>query len=215
MTTTADTTPRFIETIRYAGGQLHLLELHADRMRATCREVYGTEGPGLDASMFHIPPRLAGLTVKCRVIYGRNINDIQYEAYTPRLLSRLRMVSDDTIDYHLKYLDRTPLAYPHIRLRADEGLVIVRNGLVTDSTYANLLLLSPDRAYTPSTPLLPGVMRRHLLDTGRVQAIPVTPSDLLPGNPLGITHVTYINALLPPGTLLPIAVTHISPLPGQ
>ncbi|MDE5692375.1 MAG: hypothetical protein K2I09_00480, partial [Duncaniella sp.] len=82
MNTTADTTPRFIETIRYAGGQLHLLDLHADRMRATCREVYGTEGPGLDASMFHIPSHLAGLTVKCRVIYGRDIDDIQYEAYT-------------------------------------------------------------------------------------------------------------------------------------
>ena len=151
-----DTSPRFIETIRYADGRLHLLDLHTDRMRATRREVYGIEGPGLDTSMFHIPPHLADLTVKCRVIYGRDIDDIQYEAYTPRPLSRLRMVSDNTVDYHLKYLDRTPLAYPDIPLRPDEGLVIVKDGLVTDSTYANLLLLAPGRAYTPSTPLLPG-----------------------------------------------------------
>ncbi len=178
----ADTSPRFIETIRYADGRLHLLDLHTDRMRATRREVYGIEGPGLDTSMFHIPPHLAGLTVKCRVIYGRDIDDIQYEAYTPRPLSRLRMVSDDTVDYHLKYLDRTPLAYPDIQLLPDEGLVIVKDGLVTDSTYANLLLLAPGRAYTPSTPLLPGVMRRHLLDTGRVEAIPVTPPTVSPAS---------------------------------
>lgn len=210
--TLADTSPRFIETIRYADGRLHLLDLHTDRMRATRREVYGIEGPGLDASMFHIPPHLAGITVKCRVIYGRDIDDIQYEAYTPRPLSRLRMVSDNTVDYHLKYLDRTPLAYPDIPLRPDEGLVIVKDGLVTDSTYANLLLLAPDRAYTPSTPLLPGVMRRHLLDTGRAVPIHITPADLLPANRLGITHIAYINALMPPGTFTPIAVTHIHPL---
>ena len=39
--TLADTSPRFIETIRYADGRLHLLDLHTDRMRATRREVYG------------------------------------------------------------------------------------------------------------------------------------------------------------------------------
>ena len=116
-----DTSPRFIETIRYADGRLHLLDLHTDRMRATRREVYGIEGPGLDTSMFHIPPHLADLTVKCRVIYGRDIDDIQYEAYTPRPLSRLRMVSDNTVDYHLKYLDRTPLAIPTYRSGPTKG----------------------------------------------------------------------------------------------
>ncbi|MDE5928169.1 MAG: hypothetical protein K2G98_06800, partial [Duncaniella sp.] len=64
------------------------------------------------------------------------------------------------------------------------------------------------------TPLLPGVMRRHLLDTGRAVAIPVTPADLLPGNRLGITHIAYINALLPPGPFTQIAVTNISTLHG-
>ena len=53
--TLADTSPRFIETIRYADGRLHLLDLHTDRMRATRREVYGIEGPDSTHLCFTFP----------------------------------------------------------------------------------------------------------------------------------------------------------------
>lgn len=210
MTPHSITTPQFLETIRYADGQLHLLDLHNDRLRATQREVFGQATTRLDATLFSIPAHLTGSTVKCRVIYDREITEIQYEPYTPRPLTRLRLVTDESIDYHLKYLDRRALAYPDIIRRPDEGLIIVKNGLITDSTYANLLFHAGEKAYTPSTPLLPGVMRRHLLDTGQIIPITLRPADILPGNSLGITHVSYINALLPPGILPTIPVTEIS-----
>lgn len=209
MTARTNDTPRFLETIRYSGGRLHLLALHSDRLRATQHEVFGRATLRLDPSLFRIPAALTDTTVKCRVIYHREITDIQYEPYTPHHVTRVRLVTDDTIDYHLKYLDRSQLAYPD--RQPDEGIIIVKDGLITDSTYANLLFHAGERLYTPSTPLLPGVMRRHLLATGRIQAIPLRPADLLPGNPLGITHISYINALLPPGVFPPLPIAAIDP----
>lgn len=204
---TSPASQQFLETIRYSDGQLHLLDLHNDRLRATQLEVFGRATLRLVPSLFDIPARLSGSTVKCRVIYDRTITDIQYEPYTPHPVTRLRLVTDDTIDYHLKYLDRRSLAYPDIDRRPDEGIIIVKDGLITDSTYANLLFHAGARLYTPSTPLLLGVMRRHLLATGHIRAIPLRPADLRPGNTLGITHISYINALLPPGTFPPLPLT--------
>ncbi len=198
----------FIETIRYAGGRLHLLDLHDSRMRDTQREVFGQVSCCLTEQLFHVPAHLADCeVVKCRVVYGREIEKIEYEAYTPRPLDRLRLVTDDAVDYHLKYLERSCLAYPDVEHCDGEGLVIVKNGLVTDSTYANLLFYAGEKVYTPSTPLLPGVMRRHLLATGCVEAVALRPADILPGNALGITHATIINAMLPPGAIAKIPVT--------
>lgn len=201
----------FIETIRYTASGAHMLDLHNRRLRATQMEAFGSSSTIITPEMLRPPVTLADDAVmKCRVIYDTGIIDIQFEPYVPHPVSRLLTVVDDSIDYHLKYLDRTPLSYPGIPRRDDEGLIIIKNGFITDSTYANLLLHTPSNLYTPTTPLLPGVMRRHLLETGAAKAIDLRPSDILPGNPLGITHISFINAMLPPGTFTPIPVTEIA-----
>lgn len=205
--------PLFIETIRYADGRIHLLGLHNMRMATTVKEMFGTSAQKMEETMFCPPEEIAASgTVKCRVIYGRDIESIQYEPYVPRTLRRLRMVSDDGIDYHLKYLDRTCLDRHSAESMADEGVIIVKNGLITDCTYANLLFHAGEKTYTPSRPLLEGVMRRHLIDSGAAEAIMLRVEDIMPGNILGITHVTPVNALMPPGSVPAIPVERITGL---
>lgn len=192
------TTPVFIETIRVVGGEFRLLPLHQERMEATCREVFGCDAPGLPLA----PACASGDVLKCRVTYGREIQKIEYEPYTPRPVESLRIVEGAReLDYHLKSADRTALLQLHGLRNGCDEVIIVRDGLLTDCTYANLLCHTSDgRLLTPSTPLLKGVMRRSLLDSGKVDAVELTAADLLPGNPLRIVGVSLINAMLPPGT---------------
>lgn len=196
--------PMLIETIRVTDGCFHNMSLHRLRMAEACRELYGVDAPALDISKADIPHALARHTLKCRVKYTDHIHSIEFEPYTPRPVHTLKMVCADTIDYHLKYADRTPLD----TLRAGRGnadeVIIIKDGLVTDTSYSNLLLVTPAGWLTPSRPLLKGVMRRRLIESGQASEADITPEMLTPGNPLGITGVILINAMMPPGTLPPV-----------
>lgn len=203
----------FIETIRFVDGVSYLAELHAERFARTVGEAFGIKPSPLDPLAFNLPDSMRTGVVKCRVVYGREVEEITFSRYEPRPVSHIVVVEDNGIDYHLKYADRSRLEYPHVPLDPGAGVIIVRDGHLTDATYANLLLHAGDRLYTPDTPLLPGVMRSHLIKSGIVEPVSLTVADLHPSNPLGITHLSFINAMLPPGTFTPIPITRISSRP--
>ena len=89
--------PLFIETIRYADGVFHNLDLHRARMERTCREVYGTDAPQLV-----LPAGCRNGVFKCRVTYSQQIEKIELEPYTPVPPRSIRLIECENIDYHLK-----------------------------------------------------------------------------------------------------------------
>ena len=46
---------------------------------------------------------------KCRVVYGREVCEVAFSAYTMRTVRSLRLVGSDTIDYRYKSTDRKEL----------------------------------------------------------------------------------------------------------
>ena len=201
--------PLFIETVRWSAGRYRLSDLHAMRMARTSPAIRKLVEGGLDRYLPPVPVDLQGATLKCRLTYDTEIRCIELEPYTPKIIRSLRMVEDNTIDYHLKYADRSRLnALAALRGEADD-IIIVRNGLIADTSYANLVFRAADALLTPSTPLLRGVMITHLLADGIIKEAPLTPADLLPGNRYGITHAMPVNAMLPPGAVPPIHISQI------
>ncbi|RXE70405.1 hypothetical protein ED352_10275 [Muribaculaceae bacterium Isolate-002 (NCI)] len=208
----------FIETIRYENGMFHLLDMHQRRMLDTVTEVYGGGGckmpllsevlAGPDVA--RLLPALNAGVCKCRVTYDTEIRKVELEPYSPRIVKSLRVVTPDSCpDYRFKYADRFALdALSGLRRGCDE-IIIVRDGLVTDTSYSNLLFRAGDRLLTPRTPLLGGVMRRHLIESGVAVCCDITAEDILPGNRHGITEVYLINAMLPPGTVPPIRLSDV------
>lgn len=199
-----------LETIRVSNGIFHNLELHRSRMLASCRELYSLPAPSLNLTAKDIPSQLSDLTLKCRVAYSRHIHSIEFEPYTPRTVRTLKMIHADSIDYHLKYADRTLLGnLQALKGDADE-VMIIKDGLITDTSYSNLLFITPRGWLTPAAPLLNGVMRTHLLQSRLLKEAEITPEMLKPGNQLGITAVMLINAMMPPGLLPPVPLHCIS-----
>ncbi len=196
--------PLFIETIRYADGVFHNLDLHRARMERTCREVYGTDAPQLV-----LPAGCRNGVFKCRVTYSQQIEKIELESYTPVPPRSIRLIECENIDYHLKYADRSRLG--ELKALADgcDDIIIVRHRLLTDTSYANIVLHTPQRLLTPAQPLLHGVMRQRLIADGVLYCEEITTADLLPGNRLGITAVSIINAMLPLGTVPPVSLSDI------
>lgn len=183
----------YIETICMEDGCPKLLPLHAQRMEKTCQEV-GIATPNLPDIQALCPPLLSSGLTKCRVVYGATgIIETSFSAYTPRRIDSLRLVTaPKELDYHLKMEDRSALNKLHnLRNGADE-IIIVRDGLLTDTSYTNIILHINEDLLTPRLPLLKGVQRGQLLKEGVIQEADLKIEDLKRAK-----EIILINAMLP------------------
>ena len=187
----------FVETIRVDNGVFRHLALHRHRMERTCREVYGMAAPPVELGEESVPPAMREGRVKCRILYGRRLGEVRFERYRRREVRSLRLVEGGDIDYHLKMADRSRLEALRRECGDADEVLIVKNGLVTDTGYTNIVCLADGRWLTPRIPLLDGVMRQSLIAGGEVQEADITPAMLRAGNEAGITAVALINAMLP------------------
>lgn len=115
---------------------------------------------------------------KCRVVYGRDIEQVEFVPYQQRAIRTLRRVPCDTIDYSHKYADRSLLNQLFAQRGNCDDVLIIKNGLVTDTSYANIVLYDGQRWVTPAHPLLRGTRRQYLMDIGLIQEAVIEENDL-------------------------------------
>ncbi|WP_235298518.1 aminotransferase class IV [Portibacter marinus] len=101
--------------------------------------------------------------VKCRVLYGRMIERIEFEHYVFRQPQSFKMVDGNKLNYTYKYADRSSLKELYNQRGKADDILIFKNGLLTDSFYANVAVLKNGIWYTPNQPLLEGTYRSKLL----------------------------------------------------
>jgi len=87
-----------------------------------------------------IPTHLRKGLVKCRIVYSNDIQEITYTPYQPKSIKSLKLVEDNTIDYHCKYLDRNHINELYTQRGNCDDIIIVKNGMLTDSSYSNIAL---------------------------------------------------------------------------
>ena len=188
---------RFIESILFKDGSYHHLDLHQKRMNRTLKQfAKASETVRLRSILPHLS--LDGL-YKVRVVYtidGEGVHyDIEFASYVPRKIHTLEVVLSEEFDYSFKYEDRT-LINGLLHESKGDDIIIVLDGQITDSSYANLVFWDGERWVTSNTPLLNGVKRQLLLKEGEVKEAPISVSDLT-----GFEKVSLINAMLDLGTI--------------
>ncbi len=188
---------RLVESIKIQGGKIWNAGLHEARANRSRGQLFGTTSPlGLAPS---IQPYLTDLkgTYKCRVLFRESVEDIQLTPYSIRIISSAMLVTADGTDYPHKYEDRSQLdALFSLRGSCDE-IILVKNGLITDAYYYNLLFEKNGRLFTPATPVLMGIQRQKLISKGLV-----TETDI-PATEIGIyDRIHFINALTLPGKVV-------------
>lgn len=109
------------------------------------------------------PQSLAGV-YKCRVVYGKEIEEITYVPYQMRDISSLRLVVADTVDYTYKSTNRENLNALYAQRKTADDVLIVKDGCLTDTSIANVAFYDGKVWCTPSHPLLRGTKRAELLD---------------------------------------------------
>lgn len=170
--------PHLLESIKLENGQWHHLPYHEQRLQRAQLELFGEVTIQDLARQINIPEDARQGVYKCRVVYGREIEQVEFLPYQPRPVRTLRRVHCDAIDYSHKYADRSLLNDLFAKRNGCDDVLIIKNGLVTDTSYANIVFYDGQRWVTPTHPLLRGTQRQSLLDVGLIQAAVIRESHL-------------------------------------
>ena len=185
---------KLLETIRFENGRFANLELHQQRMNASRKVLFNFEtaidlekelssrssvienpiSPGFQIANLK---ELEGL-FKCRIIYSGQIEEIEFIPYQLPEIQSLKMVMDDEINYSHKYFNRNHLNKLFSQKGNSDDILIIKNGLITDTSFANILFFNGKQWLTPSGPLLKGTQRQLLLEREQITTAAIRPADL-------------------------------------
>jgi 4-amino-4-deoxychorismate lyase len=182
------------ETIRVSDGEPRHLPWHEMRMTRARLEVWNINKPIRLEEVIRVPGEYKTRLARCNVYYGPEIEAVTFKFYEKKPIRSLKIVNSDTIDYHAKYTDRSFLE-SLLSFRGDcDEIIIIKNGLVTDTSMSNLIFFDGAKWVTPATPLLAGTCRERLLFEGKITEAIIRPEEVH-----NYTGVKLINAMRDPG----------------
>jgi 4-amino-4-deoxychorismate lyase len=169
---------RFIETIKLLDGQFYNMSYHQQRVDKTLKEFFE---PRLTISLKEVlseneVPRKGFF--KCRVVYGNQVFLVEFLPYQIKQIHSLKVIESSLIRYDFKFESREALATLYERRGGCDEVVIVKDKMVTDASYANLIFKRGNEWFTPSSYLLNGTMRQSLLDKGIIKEEAISINDI-------------------------------------
>jgi 4-amino-4-deoxychorismate lyase len=184
-----------VESIRIEEGRPLLLDYHNKRLNYSRASLFGVT----DLIDLHdyIPTDLQDEKVlKWRVVYGKTIELNEVAPYHQKTVFTLKIVDAGAICYDYKYLLRPELDRLFDQKGiAEEVIMINSKGLVTDAYYYSLVFEKNRQYYTPSSYLLPSVMRSYLMDKSILEVRTISAIDID-----YYERIHLINALNPLGS---------------
>lgn len=147
---------KYFETIKCDDYEVFNLEYHNKRIANTI---------GLNINLQeYVYPANSDL-LRCKVIYNKDeILDVQYFAYKKREINSFKLLIDDEINYSKKYLNRDALDRLYEKKDDFDEVIIVKNGIVADTTIANIAIYYENSWITSKNCLLKGTTRDRLID---------------------------------------------------
>ena len=185
--------PLIFETIRVENLKLQNIEYHNQRLNKSRKQLFKSTDEIRLEQIIKIPIGLPQGIHKCRVVCSSKVEKIEFSAYTPRLIKSLKMVKGNRIDYSHKYNDRSEIDKLFAQRGECDDILIIKNGYITDASYANVVFLERGRWLTPATPLLNGTARQRLIREYRIAEAVIKPEDIS-----NFTGCKLVNAMLNP-----------------
>lgn len=183
---------QLVETIKINNGTPENLEFHYRRMKKALSELYGIRKCFDLNAILKVPYNLSAEIVKCRIVYDTEIRETTFQPYVIRPVNSLRLVEDNEIEYRYKYADRSTLEALFEKRGSCDDILIIKDGFVTDTYYANIVFRSTDGDWvTPESCLLKGTRRTSLLKKKLIKEAVIRVSDLNK-----YTEARLINAMI-------------------
>lgn len=180
---------RFIESIKVEDRELFLADLHQKRVNETLDNFESRMKLSVDEIFRKLGVEDNGL-FKLRIVYDLNANyTTQLIPYAISEIHDFQLVENNNFDYSFKFEDRREFEKMKTVAKTEE-IVIVKNNHLCDTSFSNLLFLKGKQWYTPTTYLLNGVQRQHLLREKKIQETEITLHNLR-----DFSHFQLINSM--------------------
>lgn len=166
---------QLLETIKVDQGKAFFIPFHNERFNSSRQSLFGIQEK-IDLATIINPPDLN--CYRCRIIYSKNIEKIEFIPHQSRRFKTFQLVYDDHIDYEYKYLDRSAIQKLEKHKQSCNDILIIKQGLITDTSIANVAFFDGEQWFTPENPLLKGTTRSRLLQEGKIKPATIALIDL-------------------------------------
>ncbi len=162
----------FFESIRFTNDVAENLFFHQQRVERTFQHY----GQSCKLDLLEIDFQAEAATIgelkeivfKCRIQYDLLGNyQISFTPYQIRKIHSFSFFEIGSQDYPIKLSDRTWINEAVKSVDTDD-LVFVKQGVLKDASYANIVLFDGKDWVTPASPLLFGTMRAKLLNEKKI-----------------------------------------------
>ncbi|MGB0989651.1 MAG: aminotransferase class IV family protein [Halarcobacter sp.] len=148
----------YFETIRCEDYEVFNLEYHEKRV---------AKAVALNLNLQEYIYPTSSELLRCKLIYDENsILSVEFFPYKKREINSFKIIEDEKIEYSKKYLDRSSIDILYEKRGSCDEIIIIKNGLVTDTSIANIAIYDGTTWLTPKKPLLEGTTRARLLKEG-------------------------------------------------
>ncbi len=195
---------KLFETIKCLDGKLSNIEKHNERFNRSRKKCFGAVNEINLQEVIQISENAKTGLFRCRVIYSREIEKVEFVPHHFREIKTLKVVEDNHIEYDFKFADRKTLDKLFSKRSNCDDILIVKNDFVSDSYTANVVFFDGTKWWTPETPLLAGTQRSRLLEEGKIFECSIAPGDISK-----YTFVGLINAMWDLGELKNIPTRNI------
>lgn len=188
---------RFVESIKLKDGVFYRLKLHQERVNKAFEAFYSKEKP---ISVFETLNEYAMPgegTYKCRIVYDSDVLSVNFAPYIRREIRTLKLVETELESSAYKLEERTGFNAAFAQRDDCDDVLLVRNGLLTDSSYSNIALFDGTDWFTPRIPLVYGVNRAELLAEGKLIQKDITVTNLK-----NYRQIALFNAMIEFGELV-------------
>ena len=147
---------KYFETIKCEDFEVFNLDYHQKRVANTI---------GLNINLQEYINPISEELLRCKLIYDENgVVDVLYFPYKKREIKSFKIIFDNEIEYSKKYLNRAKLDELYEKKDDCDEVIIIKNGIVTDTTIANIAIFYENFWITSKNCLLGGTTRARLLE---------------------------------------------------
>ncbi|MGC3978299.1 MAG: aminotransferase class IV [Paludibacteraceae bacterium] len=169
---------QFIESIKWSDGKPYRLPFHQQRVNQVCDDFFhGRKTINLYEIIESQPIPSDGI-YKVRITFDEQTENIEFSPYQLRKISCLKTVITDIPTTYYKSNDRTKINEAFLRKGNCDDVLLIKNSLITDTSYANVALYDGKCWFTPETPLIYGTQRSYLLSHNKIKTKHIAARDI-------------------------------------
>jgi 4-amino-4-deoxychorismate lyase len=158
----------FFETIKIENATVQNSYYHNKRLNRTIKENFSL-CPNYDIRDYiALEPFHERGIFRCKLLYDTEIREITITPYKRRKYNSFYCIASD-MTYRYKSTDRSAIETLFAQKGSCDDIIILKDGLLTDTSIANIALFDGLHWYTPRTPLLEGTLRASLLAEKKIK----------------------------------------------